>query len=79
MSNETNEMITRQNKDPLHGVTLKKILQDLVEQYGWEYLAEKVQIRCFMFDPTINSSLKFLRQTPWAREKIEKIWLDMPL
>ena len=70
-------MNTQQNKDPLHGVTLKKILQDLVEQYGWEYLAEKVQIRCFMFDPTINSSLKFLRQTPWAREKIEKIWLDM--
>ena len=79
MSNETNKMITQQHKDPLHGITLKKILQDLIEQYGWEYLAEKVQIRCFMFDPTINSSLKFLRQTPWAREKIEKIWLDMPL
>ncbi|PIR55514.1 transporter [Candidatus Peregrinibacteria bacterium CG10_big_fil_rev_8_21_14_0_10_36_19] len=66
-----------QKNNPLHGVTLKKILQDLVEQYGWERLAEKISIRCFMFDPTINSSLKFLRKTPWAREKVEKLWLEM--
>jgi len=70
-------MDTHKNNDPLHGVTLKKILQDLVEKYGWEHLAEKIQIRCFMFDPTINSSLKFLRQTLWAREKVEKMWVDM--
>ncbi len=69
-------MDTKPHKDPLHGITLKKILQDLVDQYGWKYLAEKVQIRCFMFDPTMNSSLKFLRQTPWARERVEKMWLD---
>lgn len=63
-------------ESPLHGVTLKKILEDLVEQYGWKYLAEKIQIRCFMFDPTMTSSLKFLRRTPWAREKVEKMWVD---
>jgi len=69
-------MDTQQHNDPLHGVTLKKILEDLVEQYGWKYLAEKIQIRCFMFDPTMTSSLKFLRRTPWAREKVEKMWLE---
>lgn len=69
-------MNTQQSQNPLHGITLKQILQDLVEKHGWEYLADRVQIRCFMFDPTITSSLKFLRRTPWAREKIEKIWLE---
>ncbi|MCX6733877.1 MAG: VF530 family DNA-binding protein, partial [Candidatus Peregrinibacteria bacterium] len=49
---------------------------DLVERYGWKYLAERIQIRCFMFDPTMTSSLKFLRRTPWAREKVEKMWLE---
>ncbi|PJC39152.1 DUF2132 domain-containing protein, partial [Candidatus Peregrinibacteria bacterium CG_4_9_14_0_2_um_filter_38_9] len=58
-------------KDPLHGVTLKKILEDLVEKYGWEFLAKKIPIRCFMFYPTVTSSLKFLRQTLWAREKVQ--------
>ncbi|MEC5127660.1 VF530 family protein [Verrucomicrobiales bacterium BCK34] len=57
--------------DPLHGLTLKVILETLVARHGWEKLAERIQIRCFMFDPTINSSLKFLRQTPWARQKVE--------
>lgn len=69
-------MDTQQHNDPLHGVTLQKILEDLVERYGWKYLAEKIQIRCFMFDPTMTSSLKFLRRTPWAREKVEKMWLE---
>jgi len=59
-------------KDPLHGITLKKILETLVERHGWKKLADEIQIRCFMFDPTINSSLKFLRQTPWARRKVEE-------
>ena len=68
--------MTQQN-NPLHGVTLKKILQDLVAEYGWQYLGEKVEIRCFMFDPTINSSLKFLRKTPWAREKVENLWIEL--
>ena len=63
------------NKDPLHGVTLKMILESLVERYGWQELAQNVQIRCFMFDPSINSSLKFLRKTPWARTKVEQLYL----
>lgn len=57
--------------DPLHGVTLKAILEALVERHGWKRMGEMIPIRCFMFDPTINSSLKFLRRTPWARKKVE--------
>lgn len=65
--------------DPLHGITLKKILATLVERHGWKKLADEIQIRCFMFDPTINSSLKFLRRTPWARRKVEEWYLrDLP-
>ena len=64
-----------QPNNPLHGITLKKILEDLVDQHGWTYLAERIAIRCFMFDPTINSSLKFLRKTPWARKKVEELWI----
>lgn len=64
-----------QPKNLLHGINLKKILQDLVEKFGWKFLAEKISIRCFMFDPTVTSSLKFLRKTPWAREKVEKLWI----
>ena len=60
------------SNDPLHGVTLKVILETMVARHGWARLADRIQIRCFMFDPSINSSLKFLRQTPWAREKLEK-------
>ncbi|MDF1859459.1 MAG: VF530 family protein [Verrucomicrobiales bacterium] len=57
--------------DPLHGINLKTILETLVARHGWVKLADRIEIRCFMFDPTINSSLKFLRQTPWARKKLE--------
>ncbi|MGD9417657.1 MAG: VF530 family DNA-binding protein [Verrucomicrobiota bacterium JB025] len=57
--------------DPLHGVTLKTVLQTMVDRHGWRALADRIPIRCFMFDPSINSSLKFLRQTPWARKKLE--------
>ena len=57
--------------DPLHGVTLQKILETMVDKYGWHELAARIQIRCFMFDPTIKSSLIFLRKNPWAREKLE--------
>ena len=60
------------SNDPLHGITLKTILETLVARHGWRKLAEEIQIRCFMFDPSINSSLKFLRQTPWARKKVEE-------
>jgi len=64
------------NKDPLHGITLKMILTDLVAWIGWQEMARAVEIRCFMFDPTINSSLKFLRRTPWARKKVEQLYLN---
>ena len=58
-------------RDPLHGVTLQQVLETMVAHYGWRELAERIPIRCFMFDPTIKSSLVFLRKTPWAREKLE--------
>ena len=61
--------------DPLHGMTLEKIVKNLVEYYGWEELGKRVQIDCFNFDPSIRSSLKFLRKTPWARTKVEKLYL----
>jgi uncharacterized protein (DUF2132 family) len=57
--------------DPLHGVTLEAVLRKMVARYGWEVLADRIPIRCFMFDPTIKSSLTFLRKTPWARTKLE--------
>ena len=57
--------------DPLHGVTLQKLLESMVAKYGWQELAHRIPIRCFMFDPTIKSSLTFLRKNPWARKKLE--------
>jgi uncharacterized protein (DUF2132 family) len=63
------------NKNPLHGITLANILDSLVAQYGWEELGAKINIRCFNHDPSIKSSLKFLRRTPWAREKVEQLYL----
>lgn len=62
--------------DPLHGINLKTILETLVARHGWKSLADRIEIRCFMFDPTINSSLKFLRQTPWARRKVEEWYVS---
>ncbi len=62
-------------KDPLHGVTLETILTRLVERLGWEKMGQSVDIRCFTQDPSIKSSLTFLRKTPWAREKVEKLYL----
>ncbi len=61
--------------DPLHGVTLKALLTDLVDQYGWEELGQRINIRCFTNDPSISSSLKFLRKTPWARSKVEALYI----
>jgi len=61
----------------LHGIKLKDILEALVKHYGWKKLGKLIDIRCFMFDPTINSSLKFLRKTPWARTKVEELYLEM--
>ena len=65
----------KQPGDPLHGVTLKMILEQLVEHYGWEELGKAIDIRCFTNDPSVASSLKFLRKTPWARDKVESLYL----
>ncbi len=62
--------------NPLQNITLKMILEDFEDTLGFEYLAKHVKVRCFMFDPTISSALKFLRKTPWAREKVEKLWVQ---
>lgn len=62
--------------DPLYGKTLQKILEYLVEHYGWEELGKRITINCFTKDPSITSSLKFLRKTPWARKKVESLYLE---
>jgi len=62
-------------RDPLHGVTLEALLTELVAAYGWEKLGQQIDIRCFNFDPSIKSSLQFLRKTPWARTKVEAFYL----
>jgi len=69
-------MSREQNQDPLHGVTLEMIVTRLVERYGWEELGNRIRIKCFTNDPSISSSLKFLRRTPWAREKVEALYLE---
>lgn len=61
--------------DPLHGVTLEKMLIELVDHFGWDELGRMIEIRCFNFDPSIKSSLKFLRKTPWARQQVEALYL----
>lgn len=66
-----------QPKNPLHGITLEKLLNELVTFYGWEALGRQIAIRCFTHDPSISSSLKFLRRTPWARERVESLYIDM--
>lgn len=68
-------MTHTQSKDPLHGITLEMLLTRLVEQYGWVELGKQIPIKCFTNDPSIKSSLKFLRQTPWARKKVEELYL----
>lgn len=68
---------TLQKNNPLHGLTLESILNALVEFYGWEELGERIKINCFAKDPSIKSSLKFLRKTPWARTKVENLYLYM--
>ncbi|WP_333780687.1 VF530 family protein [Tenacibaculum retecalamus] len=88
---KTNEQLNKENpsrqnrrqateeqlNNPLHGVKLAQLLKRLVDYYGWEYLAERVNIRCFKHDPTMKSSLGFLRKTRWAREHVEDVYLDM--
>ena len=67
--------MTDQANNPLHGVTLEQIVSSLVEYYGWEELGMRIDIRCFNNDPSVKSSLKFLRKTPWARKKVEALYL----
>ena len=69
-------MQNKSKQDPLHGISLKMIVTELEEKYGWEELGNRIKIKCFTSDPSISSSLKFLRKTPWARTKVEKLYLD---
>ncbi|QRV22959.1 VF530 family DNA-binding protein [Marinomonas foliarum] len=69
-------MVGIQANNPLHGVKLEKVVTDLVEHYGWEELAIRININCFKSDPSVKSSLKFLRKTPWARDKVEALFLE---
>ena len=73
----TNTMPETQANNPLHGITLEMILNQLVAHYGWEKLGQEIEIRCFNLDPSIASSLKFLRRTPWARERVESLYVHM--
>lgn len=65
------------SNDPLHGVKLAQIIDELVDFYGWEYMGNSVHIKCFIKNPTVKSSLTFLRRTPWARTKVEQLYLRM--
>jgi uncharacterized protein (DUF2132 family) len=69
--------MSTQPNNPLHGIKLEQIVTELVEHYGWEYMGYTINIRCFNHDPSIKSSLKFLRRTPWARTKVEHMYLNM--
>ena len=71
-------MAEEQTNNPLHGLTLATIVAELVEYYGWEELGQRINIRCFNSDPSVQSSLKFLRRTPWARKKVEDLYIATP-
>lgn len=70
-------MTGHHSKDPLHGITLEKILEALVARHGWPGLAARIEIRCFRFDPSVKSALQFLRRTPWARAKVEQLYREL--
>lgn len=63
-------------RNPLHGITLEMMVTQLEAHYGWEQLGQRIRINCFLSDPSVKSSLKFLRKTPWARAKVERLYLD---
>ncbi len=75
-SNKVMKLKETQDNNPLHGVTLEKIVTDLQAHFGWEELAFLVNINCFKKDPSVKSSLKFLRRTPWARDKVEALYIN---
>lgn len=62
--------------DPLHGITLERVVTELHEEFGWEQLGKLIPINCFIHEPSVKSSLKFLRKTPWARKKVEDLWVN---
>jgi uncharacterized protein (DUF2132 family) len=70
-------MIDQKSNDPLHGRTLEYIVQFLFDKYGWEELGKKIKINCFISNPSLQSSLKFLRKTPWARKKVEDLYIEV--
>ena len=72
-------MTVAQKNNPLHGLTLEMIVSQLVSRLGWDELGNRIKINCFVIDPSIKSSLKFLRKTPWARAKVEQLYLDTVL
>ena len=74
MTSDTKDQPRKQ--DPLHGITLKMVVTELEEKYGWEELGRRINIKCFTSDPSISSSLEFLRKTPWARQKVEALYLN---
>ncbi|RLC56949.1 MAG: transporter [Candidatus Cloacimonadota bacterium] len=70
-------MSEQNSNNLLHGITLEKIVNSLVEYYGWDELGKRIKIKCFNIDPSVKSSLKFLRRTPWARKKVEDLYINM--
>jgi len=64
------------SRDPLHGITLEAIITRLVEKFGWDAMADRIPVRCFLHNPSLKSSLTFLRRTPWARQKVEDFYID---
>ena len=76
-SSQAPESPPAQPRNPLHGLTLEAIVTALVAHYGWDGLGERIPVRCFLSEPSVGSSLKFLRKTPWAREKVEGLYLFM--
>jgi uncharacterized protein (DUF2132 family) len=69
-------MTSKQSNNPLHGLTLEKVVTSLVEQYGWDGMAQRININCFKSDPSVKSSLKFLRKTQWARDEVESLYIS---
>lgn len=69
-------MVQPHSNNPLHGITLAMMVEQLVEHFGWDELSQLIPVRCFIFDPSIKSSLQFLRRTPWARAKVEALYLS---
>jgi uncharacterized protein (DUF2132 family) len=65
----------KQSNNPLHGITLEKVVVKLQEHYGWDELARRINVNCFKIDPSVKSSLKFLRKTPWARDEVERLYI----